>query len=320
MEEQSLTAIFAPLYAVFGFVFKILIDLVNNYAVAIFLLTLLLRLITLPANVSQQKTMAKTTRLQPKIAKLQKKYATDRVKLNTEMQALYARENHNPMSMGCGPMVFQMVFLLGIIGVIYQPLKYVLMISTADIDNLVTAAKAIVGSGSKMTSGTYAELSVLTNLEAIMKNNPNMVSASTYEAISKFHESFHLFGIDLTQVPQFKQFNELWVVPILSGVTSFGSSIYSWLKQKQNNPTAGNNSMMFIMSFGMPLFSLWFTFQLPAGVGFYWACSNILTMLQMIILNYTHSPKKVAAKLMINETIERRSKEANIKKIKQLGN
>ena len=72
--------------------------------------------------------MARTTRLQPKIQKIQKKYPDpkDRNKLNQEMQDLYAREGHNPMQMGCGPMLFQMVFLMGIIGIIYYPLAYVI--------------------------------------------------------------------------------------------------------------------------------------------------------------------------------------------------
>lgn len=43
------------------------------------------------------------------------------MKVNEETQELYSREGHNPMSMGCGPMIFQMIFLMGIVGVIYYP-------------------------------------------------------------------------------------------------------------------------------------------------------------------------------------------------------
>ncbi len=28
--------------------------------------------------------------------------------------------------MGCGPMIFQMIFLMGVIGIIYYPIQYVL--------------------------------------------------------------------------------------------------------------------------------------------------------------------------------------------------
>ena len=37
----------------------------------------------------------------------------------------------------------------------------------------------------------------------------------------------------------------------------------------------------------------------------------------MILLNYTHSPKKIIAKMMVEETVNRRSKEENMKRIAQ---
>ena len=86
--------------------------------------------------------MAKTNRIQPKIQKIQKKYNVNAISdpkqrqkanqaMQEEMQALYAREGHNPMNMGCGPMAFQMIFLMGIIGIIYYPIQYILGIDIA---------------------------------------------------------------------------------------------------------------------------------------------------------------------------------------------
>ena len=37
----------------------------------------------------------------------------------------------------------------------------------------------------------------------------------------------------------------------------------------------------------------------------------------MILLNYTHSPKKIIAKMMVEETVNRRSKEENMKRVAQ---
>ena len=62
------------LYLPFGFIFRIFYDLVSNYGLALFLFTLLFRLILLPSSISQQKGTAKQMRLQPKIKKLQEKY------------------------------------------------------------------------------------------------------------------------------------------------------------------------------------------------------------------------------------------------------
>lgn len=90
--------IFKPLYWLFGVCMGFLMDLLNNqYFVAIIIFTIVTRLILLPFNIHQQKTMAKTARLQPKLQKLQKKYPDpkDRMKLQQETQDLYAREGHN---------------------------------------------------------------------------------------------------------------------------------------------------------------------------------------------------------------------------------
>ena len=43
--------------------------------------------------------------------------------------------------------------------------------------------------------------------------------------------------------------------------------------------------------------------------------SNIVSFIQMIVLNYFYSPQKVTAKLMVSETVERRSREQNVKKL-----
>ncbi|MPN54321.1 Membrane protein insertase YidC [bioreactor metagenome] len=73
------------------------------------------------------------------------------------------------------------------------------------------------------------------------------------------------------------------------------------------NPTMG------CMTFGMPLMSVYFGFLFPAGIGVYWIVQNLLSTLQIAVLNRTHSNEKVIAKEMVVETIKRRSKEENTK-------
>ena len=67
--------IFKPLYWLFGVCMNFLLDVLGNqYFLAIIIFTIVTRILLLPFNVKQQKTMARTTRLQPKIQKIQKKY------------------------------------------------------------------------------------------------------------------------------------------------------------------------------------------------------------------------------------------------------
>ena len=116
--DGGVMGIFKPLYYIFGECMEGLLWLFNDkYFIALTVFTVITLLLMLPLNMKQQKSMAKTASIQPKIQKIQQKYnirevtdPAERQKLsqkqNEEMQALYAREGHNPMNMGCGPMLF----------------------------------------------------------------------------------------------------------------------------------------------------------------------------------------------------------------------
>ena len=63
----------------------------------------------------------------------------------------------------------------------------------------------------------------------------------------------------------------------------------------------------------MPFMSLWIGYTFPVGIGIYWALNSVLGIVQMYILNKIFEPKKVIAKMMVDETLERRAKEATVK-------
>jgi YidC/Oxa1 family membrane protein insertase len=89
------------------------------------------------------------------------------------------------------------------------------------------------------------------------------------------------------------------------------------LIQKKNNPAAAQQmGSMMAMMLMMPLFSFWIAFKLPAAVGFYWTISNVVAILQQLFLAKFFPPKKSQARDMIENTIQRRAREKNIKKTK----
>ena len=73
---------------------------------------------------------------------------------------------------------------------------------------------------------------------------------------------------------------------------------------------------MMIMMLMMPVFSFWFSFQVPAAVAFYWIVSSLVAIVQQLVMTKFFPPKKNMAKSMIEGTIERRSREESIKKTK----
>ncbi len=313
-------AFFKPLYWLFGVCMGFLMDLLGNqYFIAIIIFTVVTRLILLPVNIHQQRTMAKSTRLQPKIQKLQKKYPDpkDRVKLNQEMQDLYAREGHNPMNMGCGPLIFQMVFLMGIVGIIYYPLSYVIgMDSIADnADKLLEVIKNLG------YDGQYMQLGILENFndykDTLVAEFPKIFTPENCSAIEAYRDGMVLGTLDMTAIPHWKD-GAIIIIPILCFVTSLLSTLVSTLIQKKNNPAAAQQmSQMIIMMLMMPFFSLYIAFKVPAAVGFYWIISNLVAIVQQLFIAKFFPPKRSQARLMVENTIYRRSREANVKKIKE---
>lgn len=93
----------------------------HNFALAIMVLTVAVRLLTLPLTLPAQKSAKKQQELQPKIQAIQKKYAKDKERQSQELMALYKEEGINPMG-GCLPMLIQ----LPVIMAFYQSIAKVL--------------------------------------------------------------------------------------------------------------------------------------------------------------------------------------------------
>ncbi len=96
----------------------------SNYGLALIIFTLIVKLITVPSQIKQQKNTARMAKFSPKLKQLQKQYANNKQKYQEEMMKLYSEEGVNPMG-SCLPMIVTMVILFGVIGVVYQPLNFI---------------------------------------------------------------------------------------------------------------------------------------------------------------------------------------------------
>jgi YidC/Oxa1 family membrane protein insertase len=82
-------------------------EFVGNWGLAIILLTLLVRVLLLPAVVPQFKNMAKQRALKPEIDKINELYKDDREKKGAAMMELWRKHKVNPLG-GCLPVLLQM--------------------------------------------------------------------------------------------------------------------------------------------------------------------------------------------------------------------
>lgn len=318
--------IFEALYVPFGFLFRILFDFVGDYGLALVIFTLFFRIILVPSAIKQQKGSAKTVRMQPKLRRIREKYqdynpAEKNQKIQQETQELYQREGYSAMGAGCAPMLIQLPILWGLYGIIRMPLTHVLGLSK---DAVAAFSAALLKLPEYLDKGTkavsYAETLVITRLNDILAANPDL-SVTYADAVEKIQNfNFTIFGIDLGAIPDmgvFKAWGEasssaklLVLIPILSGLTSLLTSVLTQVRQKKANPGGmENQQMMGCMMLTMPLMSVWLTFTFPAGMGMYWILSNILAFLQTLIVGHFYAPRKTIAKIMVEETIYRRSYE-----------
>jgi len=81
--------------------------LVQNWGVAIILLTLLVKVLLFPLTAKSVRSMNEMRKLQPEIEKLKAKYGNDRDKLNMATMQLYQQHKVNPLG-GCLPMLLQL--------------------------------------------------------------------------------------------------------------------------------------------------------------------------------------------------------------------
>lgn len=295
----------------FGWALSGLYELTDSYLLSIVLLTLVVRLLLLPASVSQQKNSAKQVRLNTKVNKIKQKYAGNQQKIQEETQALYQREGFGAANMGCAPMFVQLFVMLGLYEVIYSPITYVLRFSQEKVTALQNALKVVVENSSKNSRGV--ELQILNKISSAFQGTSG-VSAEDVNELVTLKDNFLIGGIDLTSKPDSSDPGLLWIIPILAFLTAMLSSIFMYMKQRKQNPEMAKNPSMGCMTFMSPVMSLVFTFMFPAGIGVYWIISNIFSFIQQVVLTYVYSPKKVIAQQMVDETVARRSKENNTKR------
>jgi len=84
-----------------------------SYALAIIILTILLKIVLYPLSVKQMKSAKNMQAIQPKVQEIQKKYKNNKEKMNKALVELYQQYDVNPAA-GCLPILIQMPILIGL--------------------------------------------------------------------------------------------------------------------------------------------------------------------------------------------------------------
>ena len=251
----------------FGYVMRLIYQVVGNYGLSIIMFSLLTKLIMLPLSVKTKKSMLDMQRVQPKINDLQKKYGKDQQKLSEELQKLYAEEGISPFG-SCLPTLLTLPIMMGLYYVISKPLTYFMRLSAEEITKIGDILGITASNGYSIEIDIAGQL--FQNFDKISHVSANLMPVN-----------FDFFGMNLAATPSFSEFNLLWIIPVLSGLTAFLYNKVTRMGQPELTEAQGSMKMMNLM---MPLMSVYFGFILPAGLGVYWIANNVFMAVQDLVL------------------------------------
>ncbi len=269
--------------SLFGYLLNALYSVFNNYGIAIIVFSVILRIILIPITIKQQKSLKKSAQLQEEMKEIQRKYKNNPEKLNQETIDLYKREKLSPFA-GCFSSIIQLVIILSVFWLVSQPLTYMKKIDANIINDYKTQLQQ------EGNQSTYSEIAIINRF-------------SSQDARVSLNMDF--LGLDLSKVPS-SNLNDwkVYIIPLLYVISSVASikltNNFNKKKkedskaitdgtevQSENEPNeleameAMNKNMMYML----PLMSVFIAFIAPLGLALYWFISNILIIIEKIIID-----------------------------------
>ncbi len=286
----------------FGWLMRLIYQVVNSYGIALILFTIIMKLLALPSNYKTQVSSARIAMLSPKMEKLKKSFANNPQRMQEEQNRLYQEEGINP-SAGCLSNLVMMIVLMGVYQVVMRPITHILNMSEQ-------ASEALNLLSTWLTENNISERYLNSRPELIIlkyaKTNPEIfASISDGQFLSKLQGFENTFlGFDLGAQPSLSP--AVWngtaillaMIPILSGVLQLVLTIITQRHSKKANPSMQSMGAMNIMLYTMPLMSVWIGFAVPAGVGFYWLINSLLSLITTLGLYAYLNPTRM---IKINE-------------------
>ena len=285
-----------------GYVMEWIYKLLPSYGWDIILFTLLINIVKIPLQTSQQKSMAKMSAFQPMIAEIQTKYKDKPEKQQEELMKLQQDFGYKPTA-GCLPMLLNFLVMFGVIGVVYNPLERIFHISAAA---LASAGEALTAAGVTFTAITR-DTNIIAQVVAGNSAVLGCFSAEQIATITEFSQHMNFLGIDLTRIPQIGLSLDI-VLPLLSVLTMFWSTHVSMKASGQQM----QGSMKLTM-YMMPLMYLFFCFTVPCAFSLYYVVSNILMTVQSIVMKKIYDPEKMKAEVLAEMAARKKEQKRGVK-------
>ena len=314
---------------------------VGSWGWSMVVFTVMIRLVLTPLDIKSRVSMRKTTKLQPQMQALQKKYANDKEKLNQKTAELYKKEHVNPLS-SCLPLLLTWPILIAVFGAMRMAANKELLIQLGQIlnneipqlerwlwiknlwmpDSIFAAAMPDVRTLQQIPADQW--LSWFNTLD--VNNLPVLIKDMGLTAESFAQANL---GKTLADIVEAMQQNAAYVEAVavkpgwtfnllitqLSLVNEYNGlmllPILSAVSQlamtkimgnsQPTDPSAPGASTGKFMQYFFPIFSLIICFSYSAAFALYWVAGNLVSMGQTYAINKFLDKREAAAAAVAGE-------------------
>lgn len=342
---QNNTFIIGDVAKILGWIMDVLFDFLNffgihNIGLSIILFTLIIYLLMTPLTYKQQKFSKMSSKMNPEIQAIQRKYRNKKdnesmMAQNEEIQAVYAKYGVSA-SGSCLQLIIQMPILFALYRVIMNVPAYVsgvkdVFVGLADRILATPGGSVFMEEMSKnarliIEGKDYTQVNTIIDVlyqlqdsgnatwQMLIDKFPQMESMILETQASANHMNYFL-GINIANSPMniikmafvtgsFVMIIGAVLIPVLAALTQ-------WMNVKmmpQQSTGEGNETMnatMKSMNTMMPLMSAFFCVSLPVGMGLYWIMGAVIRGVQQFVIN------KYLDKLDLDEIVRKNIEKNN---------
>lgn len=274
-----------------GFIMEWCYSFVRDYGIAIIVFTLLTKIIILPISVWVQKNSIKMVEMQPAINRIKAKFFGDADTIADEQSKLFKEKKYNPLA-SLIPLLIQVVLLMGVVGVIYNPFDYLFHFD----QELIAAINALTVQLTGAPMDSSIQLSAVEAIKnpalfgqflALQEQFTHIDVAAALQTVKDFDLMF--LGVNLSWNPSIV-LGVTIAVPVVAGFSAWLLCVTQNMSNVlQAEQSKGNKYFTMALSVGL---SLYLGFFVPAGIALYWVASNVFAIIQLYALNAVIPPKK----------------------------
>jgi len=287
----------------FATVLRWVFSLVQNYSVAIIIVTVAIRVLILPLDLKQKKSSRKMALIQPKIDSLKKRYSNNPQMLQKKQQELFKKEGVKPLA-GCLPMLLTLPIFFAFFAAMRVLAAEQTVSFMLNAQNLGESAyslpswlwvhnfwqpdsgfSSILPSAVEFTNFVQSNAQHISPQSLHMLNMANLVDFNPIQNALQQGAAYSGFAESIITSNDLVGFNNGWfILPILAGVSLF---VQTKLTASQTGAAGQGKFMLWFF----PIFSVYICAISNTAFAIYWLFANLYALAQTLIVNLIYKKR-----------------------------